>query len=317
MEDHPEQLAARSRRRAEPRLIVPAFHGHQHNRLCQLDWHPMYINGAGKEDFEGCERAFKDSNMLASGTRLASAFHRHQAIEQHWAFRSLDKHTDWVSTFLLHNYQQALGIIQKDGADLRNLSAKLGTTPADFAQYLKDEKAYLQGLKAEPEELSLRLEYLESLEALDEARYRANTASLDRQKLDLDMAATQVRGATITAVKNRYRHAWKKLEDAEDHTAALETRLSLEERWTPADRAYQEAKSEMVMRKYRLALDKLERLVVQRLLELTKISMGGIGTSTSQYNSTAANYLRDSIQAAQKNWPSITNTRRGYSQSTG
>ncbi|KAI0699213.1 hypothetical protein BC835DRAFT_1412678 [Cytidiella melzeri] len=257
------------------RLIVPAFHGHQHNRLCQLDWHPMYINGAGKEDFEGCERAFKDSNMLASGTRLASAFHRHQAIEQHWAFRSLDKHAD-SGTFLLHNYQQALGIIQKDGADLRNLFAKLGTTPADFAQYLKDEKAYLQGLKAEPEELSLRLEYLESLEALDEAQYRANTASLDRQKLDLDMAATQVRGATITAVKNRYRHTWKKLEDAEDHTAALETRLSLEERWTPADRAYQEAKSEMVMRKYRLALDKLEHLVVQRLLELTKISMGGI-----------------------------------------
>jgi hypothetical protein len=76
------------------RLIVPAFHGHQHNRLCQIDWHPMHISGAGKEDFEGCERAFKESNMLASGTRLSTAFHRHQAIEQHWLFRSYDKHAD-------------------------------------------------------------------------------------------------------------------------------------------------------------------------------------------------------------------------------
>ena len=74
-----------------------------------------------------------------------------------------------------------------------------------------------------------------------------------------------------------YRDAWKKLEDAEAHTAALEDRLSIDERWKPTDVAYQEAQAEMTMRKYRLALDKLERLVVQRLLELTKLSMGGIG----------------------------------------
>lgn len=67
--------------------IVPAFHGHGHNRGCQVYWHPRYFEGAGKEDFEGCERLFSASNHLASGTRLASAFHRRQAIEeflQHW-----------------------------------------------------------------------------------------------------------------------------------------------------------------------------------------------------------------------------------------
>lgn len=67
--------------------IVPAFHGHGHNRGCQVYWHPRYFEGAGKEDFEGCERLFSASNHLAPGTRLASAFHRRQAIEeflQHW-----------------------------------------------------------------------------------------------------------------------------------------------------------------------------------------------------------------------------------------
>ncbi|KAI0696074.1 hypothetical protein BC835DRAFT_1406027 [Cytidiella melzeri] len=257
------------------RLIVPAFHGHQHNRLCQLDWHPMYIKGAGKEDFEGCERAFKDSNMLASGTRLATAFHRHQAIEQHWTFRSLDKHAD-SGTFIYNNYKQALGIIRKDGADLRILSSKLGTTSADYEQYLKEEKAYLERLKAEPEEVSLRLEYLDSLQELEEANHRANISGKEREKLDLDITLKRVHGAAITAVKNRYWYAWKKLENAEAHTVALEHRLSIERRWTPADPAYQETMAEMTMRKYRVALDKLERLVVQRLLELSKLSMGGI-----------------------------------------
>lgn len=168
------------------RLIVPAFHGHSHNRLCQLDWHPMYIRGAGKEDFEGCERAFRDSNMLASGTRLSTSFHRHQAIEQHWVFRSMDKYAEsgtviscWESvalsdvcspgTFILNNYKQALSIIRTDGAALRNLSAKLNTTADDYARFLKEEKTYLEGLKTEPEETSLRIEYLEALQDLEEA----------------------------------------------------------------------------------------------------------------------------------------------------
>ncbi len=81
-------------RELELRLLVPAFHGHAHNRLCQLSWHPMYIEGVGKADFEGCERAYSESNQLASGTRLSTPFHHHQAIEQHWAFRSLDKYAE-------------------------------------------------------------------------------------------------------------------------------------------------------------------------------------------------------------------------------
>lgn len=76
------------------RGIVPAFHGYAHHRGCQLSWHPLYIKGTGIEDFEGCERLFSGSNGLAAGTRLASAFHRHQAISQHFEFVSLDKHAE-------------------------------------------------------------------------------------------------------------------------------------------------------------------------------------------------------------------------------
>lgn len=61
-------------------LCVNAFHSHAHCRTCQLDWHPLYTEGTGIEDFEGCERIFSESNRLAATTRHATPFHRRQFI---------------------------------------------------------------------------------------------------------------------------------------------------------------------------------------------------------------------------------------------
>ncbi|KIO02918.1 hypothetical protein M404DRAFT_27534 [Pisolithus tinctorius Marx 270] len=49
--------------------LVNAFHGHAHNRLCQLDNLTTYVKGLRLEDLEGCERAFSKSNALAPSTR--------------------------------------------------------------------------------------------------------------------------------------------------------------------------------------------------------------------------------------------------------
>ena len=35
--------------------LVGAFHGHAHNRLCQLSFLATYVEGLGLEDLEGCE----------------------------------------------------------------------------------------------------------------------------------------------------------------------------------------------------------------------------------------------------------------------
>jgi hypothetical protein len=74
------------------RGVVPAFHGHAHNRECQIGWHPLYVEGVGLEDFEECERTFAQSNNLAAITRLSSPFHRQQQIDEHFYFHDLDKH---------------------------------------------------------------------------------------------------------------------------------------------------------------------------------------------------------------------------------
>jgi hypothetical protein len=76
----------------------------------------------------------------------------------------------YLGTFLLQNYRQALKIIRDDGADLKLLAARLGTTPDDYVRYLKEEKAYLEGLRIEPEDVTLRLEYLEALQDLEDAQ---------------------------------------------------------------------------------------------------------------------------------------------------
>ncbi|KAG1843764.1 hypothetical protein F4604DRAFT_1663200 [Suillus subluteus] len=53
--------------------VVPAFHGHAHNRLCQVQHHSKYMVGAGKEDFETCERVFSESTVMHRHLR----FHHH------------------------------------------------------------------------------------------------------------------------------------------------------------------------------------------------------------------------------------------------
>lgn len=73
-------------------LVVDAFHGHAHNRGCQVDFHPQYILGNGRSDHAGCKRVFDSSNDLAATTRHASHFHCQQAIEQHFGFWDEDKY---------------------------------------------------------------------------------------------------------------------------------------------------------------------------------------------------------------------------------
>ena len=47
--------------------------------------------------------------------------------------------------------------------------------------------------------------------------------------------------------------------------------------WTPDSPEYNDALLHFTQRKYRRAVDKLECLVVQRLFEMTKLGMSGVG----------------------------------------
>ncbi|KAH9923377.1 uncharacterized protein B0H18DRAFT_1085727 [Fomitopsis serialis] len=232
-------LAERARS-AHLRGVVCAFHGYSHNCWCQLHWHPMYLEGVGKEDFEGCERLFSESNALAGNTRLATAFHRAQAIKQHFAFWGEQKHTE-SGKFLYNNYKQALKIISNETKVFEVLGRQLGTTPADYEKYLVEERAYLEGLKSEPPEVARRLDYIEALMMLADTGYQCTDADVNK-------------------ILTLYRTRYERYEVLDQGVCLLEEELSIVQCWLPQSPEWTAA-----------------CVVVQRLFELTKLRMSGIG----------------------------------------
>ena len=58
----------------------------------------------------------------------------------------------------------------------------------------------------------------------------------------------------------------------------METVMNIDRRWESNDREYKEAVEYMNTRKYRRALERLHKLVVQRLFELHKMNLSNTGT---------------------------------------
>jgi hypothetical protein len=75
-------------------LAVDVFHGHAHNRLCQLCNHPLFLKGFGIEDLATCEHIFASSNIATCLIQHASYFHWLQFIDLHFDQRDKDKYAE-------------------------------------------------------------------------------------------------------------------------------------------------------------------------------------------------------------------------------
>lgn len=129
--------------------------------------------GAGKEDFETCERVFSESN---AHTCNATEFHRHQALDEHFHFADMDKYaglctylwlhlyinlTIYLANFIHQNYVQALSIINASTIFLSNFQSS--TPDVDLAADLEDECACLQALACKKDETSVEVDYVKAL----------------------------------------------------------------------------------------------------------------------------------------------------------
>jgi hypothetical protein len=56
-------------------FFVPAWHGWSHNHKCQLQHHPLHVEGLGLEDCETCERLFSYTNHASRVLRLTTKYH--------------------------------------------------------------------------------------------------------------------------------------------------------------------------------------------------------------------------------------------------
>lgn len=143
--------------------LVGAFHGHAHNRLCQLSHLATYTKGLGLEDLEGCERFFSKSNGLASSVRHASVFHQKRAITEYCKHLDTFKTYQTLSTFLVNNYKQAVSILDsKPILECSMVGLGIGGE-AVFEEWLEDERDYLRNLSTEPPAETLEMEYYQKL----------------------------------------------------------------------------------------------------------------------------------------------------------
>ncbi|KAG8917673.1 hypothetical protein FRC02_002971 [Tulasnella sp. 418] len=251
--------------RAQVRFVIPSMHGYAHNRPCQLSFHPKYIKGTGIEDFEGCERIFSASNACAAVTRYSSPFHRHQRIDLHFRQWDADKLLS-MGTFIADNYKQALTVI----AEYRDIFAQVQNLELianmDFDRWHEEEKVYLVGLRKEPEEETMAIAYVE---AIDNLRAAEESFDLKKRTLQRPPQVNQA-GEVRRTITLTYKAALDKVNKFSEVVETLEAQMNLSERWDPEHPRYKETKGYMKIRRYRLDLDRLERLVVQRLFELQK-----------------------------------------------
>ncbi|KAG2360381.1 hypothetical protein BDR07DRAFT_1452009 [Suillus spraguei] len=220
-------------------LLVGAFHGHAHRRLCQLFSLTTYIKGLGIEDLETCERTFSKSNSLASALRYTTVFHRQQAIDSYF------EHNDEFEVY----GNLSLDILANGEAILPKVMEDLG-------------KVYLKGLTREPEDETLHMEYWQRLVnlrasqiALDAATNMFGTHSQhDPLSYDADISNTRIS-------ENTRRHALEDYERNLKLVQALEHNLGINNRWVPEDGEWQKVGRLVANRKYQRALDRLEGLM--------------------------------------------------------
>ncbi|KAJ7500260.1 hypothetical protein B0H11DRAFT_1714849 [Mycena galericulata] len=266
--------------------LIGAFHGHAHNRLCQLHFLANYVTGMGLEDMEGCERWFAGSNALARSTRYASAFHRKQAIRTYTAHHDTFEVYANLSSFIVNNYWQALDILDTKPALYEAMAREGITDVAEFPRRLKAEKEMLMKLKYEPEDETEKMEYYQKLVNLQ--------ARVDR--------VDEVNMAQSTASKVVRRHAAENLEKALVAVQELEVKMGVEVRWVPSCTEWDEAATLVSTRRYRLAINKLERLVVQRMFELTKMNMSQTGYKLRRHIAKALQARSQAIRSALKGY---------------
>ncbi|KAJ7315101.1 hypothetical protein DFH08DRAFT_926900 [Mycena albidolilacea] len=236
------------------RCLVGAFHGHAHNRLCQLRNLATYVLGLGCEDLEGCELFFSGSNALAKSCRYASRFHRQQEITAYVKHHDSSHTYANLSKFIQGNYKQAVETLKKEDTLLQWMDEEDITSFDAFRIWLEEEKEFLLGLKAGSKDQTetLEMEYVQKLVNLDASRtwmlipfYRIEKGPGRQCFVDRDLDAVQ----------------------------QLEEKLEISDRWTTESPKWMTTVAEIKQKKYQKALDTVELLLRKHIAKALQASL--------------------------------------------
>ncbi|KAJ7468828.1 hypothetical protein B0H11DRAFT_1731990 [Mycena galericulata] len=255
--------------------LVGAFHGHAHNRLCQLTFLATYVPGLGLEDLEGCERFFSQSNALSRSTRYASIFHRRQSIATYLAHTDVYDTYANLSSFLVNNYKQVLEILDSEGGLYKAMDEMGIDHVSEFQDRLDEEQEYLKALGKEPDVETNHMEYLQHLVKLMDKRYVVHISFYT--SADLSCPCSAMIPTLTTSTKVAQRHARESYECALAEVEESENKMEILVRWMQDNKEWDKAAELLNTRRYRLCINELEVLVLKRMFELTKMNMSGTG----------------------------------------
>ncbi|KAJ7603186.1 hypothetical protein FB45DRAFT_962888 [Roridomyces roridus] len=264
-------------RESKYKSLIGAFHGLGHNRLCQASNLTKYIRGVGLEVLELCEAWFSKSNALASSTRYASRFHRKQAVVNYIKHADTFDAYAGLSSLLCSKYHRALDV-QKTWPVLQESMASLDVADrSEFEAWLVEERECLKNLSREPPEETLKMEYYQKLVNLRE--HEANLILI----MGMDMPMVMVDGSDgyeasvqqTRRVETLRRHAQELRDKSLATVHDLELRLGVTQTWVPGDAEWVAAAELVSERRYRRALDQVQKLVISRMFELTRVNMAG------------------------------------------
>ncbi|KAI6015494.1 hypothetical protein BKA83DRAFT_4498752 [Pisolithus microcarpus] len=297
------------------KVVVNAFHGFAHNRMCQLENHPLYQSGFGNEDLETCERIFSSSNNTAPLIRHASEFHWKQFLDLHFNQWDADKYLE-LSRFLYNNYKQALCIIQTHPAELERFKRSKDLTDNNFESWHREELEYLKRCAGESDATSIAAQYVELLEKLNfaEATYGSVTQVPYLTYTPAEFTSTaglneSARQGT-NAVNAEYASALRKYQLQLNVVANFEQQHNIIDRWTPLHREYINAREYTKHRVFIRAVEELEGLVVQRMFELSKANLAKTGYKMRKHISKAISRRSAAIRAALERYNKLAPRQR-------
>ncbi|KAK7685839.1 hypothetical protein QCA50_011185 [Cerrena zonata] len=294
------------------KFVVNAFHGYSHNYQCQRKNHPTVVEGVGLEDFETMERTFSSSNGLAPSTRFASAFRRTLFTDVFFSRWDQDKYSN-LGTFVLNNYRQALKILEDDVLAFEDAKLALNVSDDDLDLWEKEQEEFFANLGKEPEVNSLRVEYVELLQALEKAaneKANANSAFLGNagpspfisESPSSNQAAYEKAISATRKLETRRRVTRERYDNILHDVVEMEVQLQISRRWVSGETEYVDALKYIAERTYLRALDRVQQLVVQRLFELHKMNLSGTAYRTRTFLAKSLQTRSKAIRRAVANY---------------
>ncbi|KIK29885.1 hypothetical protein PISMIDRAFT_6620 [Pisolithus microcarpus 441] len=297
------------------KVVVNAFHGFAHNRMCQLENHPLYQSGFGNEDLETCKHIFSSSNNTAPLIRHASEFHWKQFLDLHFNQWDADKYLE-LSRFLYNNYKQALCIIQTHPAELEQFKRSKDPTDNDFESWHREELEYLKRCAGESDATSIATQYVELLEKLNfaEATYGSVTQVPYLTYTPAEFTSTAGLNESTqqgtNAVNAEYASTLQKYQLQLNIVANFEQQHNIIDRWTPLHREYINAHEYTKHHVFIRTVEELEGLVVQRMFELSKANLAKTGYKMRKHISKAISRRSAAIRAALERYNKLAPRQR-------